>query len=360
MPDDTLINDLEQLRDTIGQRIKLANSLQAALKGTASALSKASRSLRDYAEQRQDENGAISEAQAAFAQGVDAQRLRDEIVEPLSPELRRETKALGGLDTALKDAVAALRAESVDVVKLGRAYAALQTSAGKVKLPGQQLDPILPALHHELDQAQRALGDTFGRALRDAVAQLGIEIRGRPPRFELGRFEIDANFVKRTAEISYGKEVVSPRVPLSVEAVIRAYQRDAKAITGRNEDGDKWIEQLYTAWQNVQRRRTGMAREAGVRVNIVECYVEQVLLRQPRSFRSAPSKHNFVDYTRAQFAYDFFEFGNQQRRAYKGLRVAAHGSTKSQTEGGERSIWIVEGDGPHDGRYISDIVFERE
>jgi hypothetical protein len=360
MPNEALIETLDRLRETYSQRQKSTNSLLTTLKGTTSALGKASRNLRDYLEQSSNGNGTgLTEAQEAFAQGLFVQRLRDEVADPLLPDLRREAKTLNGLVNALRDALTALRGESVDVIRLGRAYQALQAGAAKGSRD-DTLAALLPELQQELQYAQKTLGETFGQALRHAVAELGIEIRGRPPRFELGRFEINADFVNRSASISYGKELVTRRVPLSVEAVIRAYQRDAKAIMGRNEDGDRWIEQLYTAWQNAQRRRDTPPRAEGVRVNIVECYYELTLLRQPRAFRSAPSKQSFVDYTRPQFAYDFFEFANQQRRAYRGFRAAAHGATKSQTENVERGIWIVEGNAPYDGRFIADIVFSKE
>ncbi len=142
-------------------------------------------------------------------------------------------------------------------------------------------------------------------------------------------------------------------MPLSVEAVVRAYQRDAKAVLGRNEDGDRWIAQFYSAWENARRRRGSTEK----RVNIVDCYLELLLLRQPKTFRSAPGKSSLVDYSRAQFAYDFFEFTNQQRRAYNGLHVAAHNAMKSQADNPERSFWIVDGNAPHQGRYIGDVEF---
>ena len=360
MPNDSLINALESLRETYSQRQRTTNSLLAALKGTTSALNKASRTLTEYAAQNPNANGAgLLEAQQALTQEAPALRLKDDVIDPLLPDLRREAKTLAALVTALRDALAALRGETVDVVKLGHAYQALQTGAQRARLQDGTLDALMPDLLQELQQAQRTLGETFGQALRHAVAELGIEIGGRPPRFEIGRFDIEADFVNRTAAISYGKNLLSRRVPLSVEAVIKAYQRETKAIMGRNEDGARWIEQFYTAWQSALRRREAAGRPSGERANIVDCYYELVLLRQGRTFRSAPSKQTFVDYTRAQFAYDFFEFANRERRAYQGLRVFAHTATKSQADSADKSIWIVEGTGPHDGRFVADVVFSR-
>jgi hypothetical protein len=349
MPNDALLSRIEEVRDTYTQRQKATNGLLAALKGATGALNKASRSLNDYLDQnRNGQLPKLTEAQQAFG----ALRLKDDVVDPLLPDLRREVKLLTKLGGALKDAHAALRGDSVDVVKLGHAYGVLQS----VNVQDDALSALLPEIDGELQQAQRTLGETFGQALRGAVAELELELRGRPPRFELGRFEINANFVSRSASISYGKILVVKRVPLSVEAVIKAYQREAKVIMGRNEDGERWIEQFYLAWQNARRKR----ERADQRANIVDCYYEQVLLRQSRTFRSAPSKASFVDYSRAQFAYDFFEFINQQRCAYQGQRVSAHTATKSQTESADKSIWIVEGDSPYDGRYIADVAFVKD
>jgi hypothetical protein len=342
-----LIAALEQVRDTYSQRQRATGGLLAALKGTTSAIGKASRSLRDYAEQNGTPSSALGQAQQAFG----TLRLKEEVIDPLLPELRREEKAIGTLVTALKDALVALRGESVDVIKLSRAYGALQNS----KLQDDTLAALVPELDQILQQAQHSLGDTFGVALRHALAEQGITLGGRPPDFEIGPFMLNANFVTRTAVLNYGKNLVNRRVPLSVEAVIKAYQAATKAIMGRNEDGARWIEQLYQAWETVRKKR-GTTEP---RANIVECYLEMVLLRQPRAFRSTPSKGGFAEYTRAQFAYDFFTFTNQQGLEYKGLRAFGTGATKSQTDNPERSFWIVEGDNPHYGRYISDVKFDR-
>jgi hypothetical protein len=349
MPNDALTAALERLRDTYGQRQKATNSLLTALKGATGAIGKASRTLKEYADQSSATNpAALTQSQQVFG----ALRLKEDAVDPLIPDLRREVKALTQVSTALKDALGSLRGEAVDVVKLGRAQAALQAT----KLQDEELAALLPDLDQELQQAQRRLGDTFGLALRHALADQGLTLGGRPPRFEIGQFELDANFAARTATFSYGKNLISRRVPLSIEAVIRTYQRESKAIMGRQEDAARWIEQLYSAWETVRRRR-GTTEP---RANIVECYLEMVLLRQPRAFRSTPSKSVFVDYSRAQFAYDFYTFTNQPGVEYKGLRAFGLVATKSQTDTPERSFWIVEGSGPHDGRYIADVKFDKD
>ncbi len=344
MPNEPLLNQLTQLTESCTQRQKRANALQAAFKLVTDAHSKTLKVLRDYADQ--DTTVDVRSAQDGFA----AVRIKEETIDPLLPDLRREIKTLATLIAALKESATALRAEPVDVVRLDKALTALQPSKEQAVLD------LIPTLQGELDLAQRALGDEFGQKLRDALAALGVAIGGRPPKFELGRFELDANFARRFSVLRYGKDVVAPHVPITVEATLKAYQAAFKAIQGRNQDGAAWLAQFHDAYQIARRKRN--IHEA--RINIVDVYVELVLLRQGRAFASEPSKHTFIDYTRAQFICDFYEFTGRQRLAHKGHVVKVHGSTKSQTDNPAKSMWIVEGDSPYDGRYISDVEFEKE
>lgn len=346
MPDQSLIDDLNTLLEVYVQRRRATDTLLRNLKGANNALTKARRALDDYAEQ----NTNLDEALVIRPQqALESFNFKEDVFDVLQLDLRRESKELANQVKALRDTIAALQGEMVDLIKLDHAYQVLQQSP----FQDEQLQAILPDLASEIEQAQAQLGVEFGAALRDALAELGIRIGGRPPRFEVGRFEILANFVNRSAAISYGKTELVPRVKLSLDTLIKTYQSEAQSVENRNEDGERWIQQLYEAYE---RARTKKGKNS-TRVNIVDCYYEMVLLRQKRNFSSAPSKKSFVDYNRAQFAYDFYEFTHKQRLAHNGLSVAAHTATKSQADSPSRSMWIVEGESPHDGRYIADVEF---
>jgi hypothetical protein len=347
MPNETLIAQLDLLRDSYMQQQKAVAALQTTLKGVTNAHSKAQKALRDLTVQNPAiAASGVSGAQEAFA----ASRLKDEAIDPLLPDLRRELKSLTILTGALKDAASALRAEPVDVVRLDKTLNILQT------FKQEDVREILPQLREDLDLAQRVLGDEFGQKLRSAMLQQGIQIGGRAPRFEIGRFELEANFARRFIVLRYGKDVVVPHATITVDATVKAYTNAAKAIIGRNQDAKAWIAQFYEAYQIARRKRSGQS----TRVNIVDCYIEMVLLRQGRAFSSEPSKHTFTDYLRAQFEYDFYEFASRQHLAHDGQTVKAHSAVKSQTDSPTKSMWIVEGDTPYDGRYIADVEFVRE
>jgi len=344
MTNASLLQQLDTLRENYSRQQKAATVLQASLKSMTDAQNRVQKALTDYREQNTGTD--VSNSQSL----IESARLKDTVVDPLLPDLRRELKTLGVITSALKDAAAALRNDPLDVVRFAKALAALQT------VPQANITSLLPELNTELELGQRALGDEFGERLRDALAQQGIQIRGRGTKFVIGRFELNANFVQRVVTIRYGQDIVIPRAPITVEAAVKAYQNAAKLVTERQQDGKTWMAQFYDAYQVTRLKRNADS----ARVNLVDCYIELVLLRQGRAFVSEPSKRTFSEYTRAQFIYDFYELTNQQRLAHNGQYVRAHVATKSQTDNPIKSMWIVEGDSPYDGRYIADVEFVRD
>lgn len=347
MPEETLLYALEQLRSSYNQRKRTTGSLMVALKAVNGGLNKVSRALEAYTDTESTLDPAVlHQTRETF----NTLHLKGDTIDPLLPELRRESKTFATLEGALKDAQTALSGKTVDVVRLDNAFSTLSNAP----IEDQAITDLLPQLEHELQQAQQQLGNVFGAALRDAMAEQGVQLGGRPPRFEAGLFEIHANFVNRTATILYGKDVTTRRVSLSVDAVLKAYQRNVKEVTARQEDGARWIAQLYAAWELVRRKRD----TTSTRANIIDCYNELVILRQSRSFRSEPGKRTFRDYSRAQFSYDFSTFTIWQPVTHEGKAAVAHEATKSHTENAARSIWIIQGNTPHEGRYIGDIEFK--
>jgi hypothetical protein len=342
MANESLLLHLSQLIDGYSLRQKRAGAVQSSFKLLNNAHNKTLKTLREYAEH--DATLDIGTAQAHFA------RVRDELLDPRAPDLRRELKALAAIVAALKESVAALRSEPVDVVLLDKALAALQLSKEPDVLA------TVPELQNELDLAQRALGDEFGQKLRTALSSQGVSIGGRPPKFEIGRFELEANFARRFSVLRYGKDIVAPHVAITVDATLKAYGHAFKAIEGRTHDGAAWLAQFHDAYQTARRRRSISA----ARINIVDVYLELVLLRQGRAFASEPSKRTFTDYTRPQFLYDFYEFTGRRRLAHAGQVVKTHSATKSQTDSPTKSMWIVAGDSPYDGYFVADVEFVPE
>jgi len=160
MPNETLINQINAQYEQYTQQHKAAVALQTSFKAVLTNQNKTQKALAEY--RAQNTGTDVSSAQDAFA----SLRLKEETIDPLLPDLRRELKSLAVLTGALKDTAAALRSEPVDVVRLDKAITVLQTASQ------QDVLDMLPELNGELALAQRILGDEFGQKLRTALADL--------------------------------------------------------------------------------------------------------------------------------------------------------------------------------------------
>ncbi|MDX1993207.1 MAG: hypothetical protein SF029_12510, partial [bacterium] len=154
MPNETLIQQIETLRETYTRQQKSALGLQAALKTRLDSQSRLQKALADYGEQNTGVD--VAEVQSTIEQS----RLKEDIIDPLLPQLRRELKVFAVVVNALKDAASALRVDPIDVVRLDKAINALGT------VQQQSIINLLPELHAELEVGQRSLGDEFGHKLR--------------------------------------------------------------------------------------------------------------------------------------------------------------------------------------------------
>ena len=334
-----LIAHLDMLRNGYNQQLKNVNGAAAALKNMTGAVSKLARVLEEYTP-----IALAPESVEEVQRSLETANFKEHAADLLMPDLRQQTKFLTGVVTALKDASTALNSDPVDVVRLDRAVNVLQ-SAG--------LEPeVMEALSQELQEAEARLGNIWGVALHNRLAEMGIEMGGQAPRFEAGRFEIVANFVARKASIYYGKMEVTKNVSIGIETVVKAYQGAVRSVAERNENGQVWIEQFHAAYENARR----LSEKSSSRVNIVDCYFQMVLMRQNRAFNLEPGKRTMTDYSRAQFIYDFVEF---MTLSHQGQRVHIHTATKSQTDSPGKSMWMVDGKSPHDGRYVADIEFTK-
>jgi len=347
MPDNALIDSLETLRAAYAERQKLAGALTTQIKAAHSAAAKAAKTLNDLAGVYPDSPQSY---QSSLQFIVDAD-LKRGVIDPLTPDLKADTKRFTNAAGALKALVAALRSDPYDVAALNKALDAVQ----KLNLPDAGFAPLLNEAQRELERAQSRLSELFGQDLREALAARGMTVSGRGP-FEIGRFDLAADTIKRSARLNYGKHPVIQKLSLSVPAILKALDRASALIMERKEDGEGWMAQFYEAWERARK----MSGASDRRVNVVDCYFQLTLLRQKKGFRAAPSKGEFVDYTRAQFAYDLYEFTQNQKRTAKGLRAYVHAAIYAQSSNPEKSLWIVEGAGPHDGRYIGDVVFDED
>ena len=269
-------------------------------------------------------------------------------------DLEPQFKALRMATGALKRAVKLAGEDKADALAMQKALVKLEQALELA--PSDTLHTATDAFAAETQKALDALAFEFARDLKEVFEQRGETVEGRPPTLVVGELVLQINIAARKAQWFYGKEALTRPIPLSINTIVKAYDRQQKAIVQRTIDVQAFVTKLYKAWQDLRDER----KRPPNRLNIVETYSKVVLNRQAVRFWNSPSRRTFKDYERSHFVRDLVLAQAAPTVDIEGqsyhLRLAV--ATKSQAGSAQRSIWLP--NGPLDGDYYSDITFEVE
>ena len=280
-----------------------------------------------------------------------------ELVEQLrrtQQTLEPRAKALRSAAGALKQALKLAGEPKPDALPMQKALIKLQEAAEAVGDDG--LREATGRFQVETEKALDALAFEFAKDLREAFSARGLEVTGRPPTLAVSELVLGIDTAARKAGWFYGKEALTRPLPLSLSAVVGAFEREQRTILARELDTDAFLGELYTTWAQVLEGKS--RRPQGGRVSLIETYSKLVLNRQSGRFWNAPSRSTFRDYPRALFVRDLVlaqpsptvTVNGERQRLFLGV------ATKSQAESSSRSLWVPQG--PFEGGYYADITFE--
>ena len=279
-----------------------------------------------------------------------------EQLEDAQAELEPQYNALRQTMNALKAAMRLASEKKADALPMQKALTKLEAAAAGVE--NEALDAAIRAFGAATQSALDELAFDFAHDLRDELTARGETVEGRPPTLAVGMLTLNIDVAARKAQWLYGREALTRPIPLSLQGLIKAYERQVKRIANRRIEEDAFLQELHQAWQHSLAKRD--RRPAGGRINLVEVHSQLTLNRQSNRFWNAPSRSSFKDYERPLFVRDLVilrEAGKtglivdgEQRRFRLGV------ATKSQAEQASRSFWVP--DGAFEGEYYSDITFD--
>lgn len=279
----------------------------------------------------------------------------------LAEELQRTQQTLAPRAKALQAATAALK-QALKLASEERADALpMQKALGKLQQAAELVDDeaLGVATRHfklETEKALDALAFEFAKDLREVFQARGVEVTGRPPTLAVNDLVLNLDMAARKGVWLYGKEALTRPIPLSLGAIVRAFEGQKRDVLERELDTGTFLQELHKTWSEVLGGKS--RRPQGGRVNLIETYSKLVLNRQSGRFWNAPSRSTFRDYPRPLFVRDLvlvqpspvISVNGERQRLFLGV------ATKSQAESASRSLWLPQG--PFDGGYYSDIAFE--
>lgn len=271
----------------------------------------------------------------------------------LEPQFKTLRQAIGALKRGAKLA----DQEQLDAIAMQKALVKLQEAGEAVE--NENMDAAVAAFAAATQQALDALAFDFARDLKAVFEGRGQNVEGRPPTLVVGELVLNIDITARKAQWFYGKEALTRPLPLSINAILKAYDRQYKAIVQRQIDVEAFVGELHKAWQGLLAERK--KAPAGRRLNLVATYSKLVLNRQTGRFWNSPSRKTFKDYERAFFVRDLVLSQSEPVTTVDGrtYRLRLGVATKSQASNPQRSIWLpINPHNPLDGEYYSDITFE--
>lgn len=289
-------------------------------------------------------------------------RMNIELVEQMKraqQELDPQFKALRDATGALRQATTLAAQEQIDALAMQKALTKLQQAAKAMN--NETLQAATEAFSGATQTALDALAFEFARDLKTTFEQRGQSVEGRPPTLVVGDLVLQIDIAARKAQWFYGKEALTRALPLSISALVQAYDAQRKTIVQRTLDIPAFLGELHKAWQDLiderDQQKSGR-RATSNRTNLVETYSKLVLNRQSPRFWNAPSRSTFKDYERPLFVRDLVLAQADPTVTVDGqsYRLRLGVATKSQADSASRSVWLP--NGPLDGEYYADVAFE--
>ena len=265
-------------------------------------------------------------------------------------------QALHAAVAALKRAVVLASDETLDAIAMHKHLAKLEEAAARLGDP--TLHAAVSAFAQQTQHGLDSLAFEFARDLRHVFEQRGQAVEGRPPTLVVDSLALHIDMGARRAQWFYGKEALTSPIPLSLNAIVKAYDQQTKAIVQRSIDVAAFMVELHKAWQDSLAKR--QRPPAGKRINIVEVYSQMTLNRQTPRFWNSPARSNFKDYERAHFVRDLVLAQAAPTVEADGemLHLRLGVATKSQADSPMRSIWLPQS--ALDGEFYSDLTFAAE
>lgn len=265
-------------------------------------------------------------------------------------------QALHTAVAALKRATALASDETLDAIAMHKHLARLEEAAARLDDPA--LHAAVAAFAQQTQHGLDALAFEFARDLKQVFERRGQAVEGRPPTLVVDSLALHIDMGARKAQWFYGKEALTSPLALSINAIVKAYDQQNKAVMQRETDVPAFVAELHKAWQDqLAKRQKAPARK---RINVVEIYSQMTLNRQSQRFWNSPARSTFKDYERAHFVRDLVlaqaapTVEVEGKTQYLRLGVA----TKSQADSPMRSIWLPQS--ALDGEYYSDLTFAAE
>ena len=204
----------------------------------------------------------------------------------------------------------------------------------------------------EQEERQRPL--RFGRMLREAAEGAGLsyqQLGASPPTVRIDPFNIELDFKKGEAEISYSRLELAT-VPLDCDQILRERARLLASLESAEFEPADYLAKVFEAYR---RSLAAHGLKWGERVDLVELLPELAFLQQSERFRKDPVREAFKPYGKVRFAYDLARLRRARHLEHLGARLTLGTATLGSTRQKDRVMFLEEAG---QGQYYLSLAFQ--
>lgn len=198
----------------------------------------------------------------------------------------------------------------------------------------------------------------FGAELKELLAKDGIGLKGQLPVLRASFYTLKLDFELGLGALYWGPEIqtIKAKIPLSVNNIYQTIHNFNERIKKQSIAPQDLLKNLHRAYE---RYTTFNNIRYGGKVLLIDLLSELVLLSQPSSFRTDPSRDKFREYSRVQFSYDLYNLKKNERVEIGKSKLRLSVATFDATTDKAKSIWVPDNE-TGDGTFYSFIAFEEK
>ncbi len=257
----------------------------------------------------------------------------EEELNKISNKIRETERGIKGLQKTLKKALCLAKAPLQNIYKIEPLIVNLEEALNKTQFDKDALLQATSILKEYIERLKDDFRFDFSKRLNEGLHEKGMDLRGNLPVFYTGFYRMEVDFVGGKVHILFGPEKIG-KCALSPGEIIETLQKIDDGLQKNSVPEDELIDRLFQAW----RRATLMLQKE--RIPVTAVLTELALLLQKRQFYENPSKRNYREYSRQQFAYDIYRMRKRGIRQIHGRELHLIASTFDATRKKIDYIWI--------------------
>ncbi len=247
--------------------------------------------------------------------------------------IKETEKGIKRLQTILKKILNLAKDPLLNVYKIEPLIQNLEKGIKDTEFNGSGLIDIIKVLKTDTERLKKDFRFDFSQKLEELLKENGMHLHGQLPVLYTSFYRIEADYYQGKALLFFGPEKIGG-CTLSSEEITKTIIKINKELSNNSIKEDELIQKLFKAWRNatlIQQRE---------RIPITTVLIQLAILLQRRQFYQNPSKSNYRNYSRFQFAYDLYRIGKKGVKQIQGKELHLVASTFDATRKKIDYIWI--------------------